>query len=145
MSSYILGIVRHIKQKIFTWMRLLDVLLRGTVVASGRGSETALSTLIHENPWKLTSINQCDRDRELLRCAAAFYLLCVYASRCHLVSVDIYPEGAIYRDQWYQWYQNERIGVPGGLGLREVSHTQIFINVARRSSSSWSKCSSFLN
>ena len=33
-----------------TWMRLLDMLLSGTVVASGRGSESALSALIHENP-----------------------------------------------------------------------------------------------
>ena len=37
-------------ESIATWMRLLDMLLRGTVVASGRGSETALSAFIHENP-----------------------------------------------------------------------------------------------
>ena len=33
-----------------TWMRLLDMLLSGTVVVSGSGSESALSAFIHENP-----------------------------------------------------------------------------------------------
>ena len=50
-------------------MKLLDMLLRGTVVTSGRGSETALSAIIHENPCILTSVSEHERDRELLCCA----------------------------------------------------------------------------
>ena len=50
-------------------MRLLDILLSGTVLTSGgRDSESALSALTQANPCILMNVDQHERDEEVLHC-----------------------------------------------------------------------------